>query len=546
MKIGDILRHFSIREPDKLALITEDRRFTAKELNYCANSLAHYLLKIDTKQGNRIAILHRNGYQIVISYFGIVKTGAIAVPLNYQLSQKELEYCLNDCSPLVLIYDDVEYGNYINAFKKNCPSIKYYINNSEFDKIIIEYPIEEPKFDKNGNKIKLNKNDTAFILYTGGTTGFPKGVMLSHNNLVTTMLATASKMLQDLNQTPKERKSEGFFASFEEKSGVFCTDMPIFHAGATYGLFVAFYSDYTFVTHKKFDPIKMFETIEKEKVTLLQLVPTMIIRLMDKFKEGQKYDLSSLNTILYGAAPIHSKTLKNAIELFKKINPKIHWTQTFGATETAVPVTTLSWEDHYAIEEKDRNDLLRSAGKPIQGVEIKILDFNGNELPLGQIGEIWVKGNGIMKGYWNNEEKTREVMKNGWYNMGDMGYLNDEGYLFIMDRSKDMIVSGGENIYSKEVENAIIQHPGVKICAVIGIPDENWGEVVCAIIVPEKEYEGQLTENEIINHCEKLIAKYKKPKKVIFRNSIPVSPQGKILKKKLKEEFWKGKDRRIV
>ena len=151
-----------------------------------------------------------------------------------------------------------------------------------------------------------------------------------------------------------------------------------------------------------------------------------------------------------------------------------------------------------------------------------------------------------MKGYWNNEEKTREVMKNGWYNMGDMGYLNDEGYLFIMDRSKDMIVSGGENIYSKEVENAIIQHPGVKICAVIGIPDENWGEVVCAIIVPEKEYEGRLTENEIINHCEKLIAKYKKPKKVIFRNSIPVSPQGKILKKKLKEEFWKGKDRRIV
>ncbi|MHA1268255.1 MAG: class I adenylate-forming enzyme family protein [Candidatus Helarchaeota archaeon] len=546
MKIGDILRHFSYREPDKLALITEKRRFTSKELNEASNSLGNYLLNIDIKKGDRVAILHRNDYQIVISYFGIVKTGSIVVPLNYQLAKKELEYCLNDCEPVVLIYDDDEYGGFIDYFKKNCPSIKYYINNEEFDRIIMEYPGDEPKYDKNGNKIRVKKGDLAFILYTGGTTGFPKGVMLSHHNLITTMLATASKMLQDLGSTPQSSDIGGIFESFEEKSGVFCTDMPIFHAGATYGLLVAFYTNFTFVTHRRFDPIQIYKTIENEKVSLLQIVPTMIVRLIETFDEGKKYNLSSLNTILYGAAPIHSNTLKKAIDLFKTINPKIHWTQTFGATETAVPVTTLSWEDHFKIEKEGRDDLAKSAGKPIQGVEIKILDVNGNELPPNEIGEIWVRGDGIMKGYWKNKKKTEEVLKeDGWYNMGDMGYLNEEGYLFIMDRSKDMIVSGGENIYSKEVENVIHQHPGVKICAVIGIPDKHWGEAVCAIIVPEKEYIGKLTEDDIIKHCEGLIANYKKPKKVIFRDSVPVTPQGKISKKKLKEEFWKGKERYV-
>jgi len=333
------------------------------------------------------------------------------------------------------------------------------------------------------------------------------------------------------------------FSDFSEKKGVFCTDMPIFHAGATYGMLVAFYTDFTFVTHKRFNPIEIFKTIEKEKVTLLELVPTMIIRILNNIEEAKKYDLSSLNTILYGAAPIHSETLKKAMKTFKDLGLDINWIQTFGATETAVPVTTLSSEDHRKIIYNGEEYLAMSAGKPIQGTEIKILDENGNELPPGKIGEIWVKGPGIMKGYWKKDDKTKEVIRDGWYNMGDMGYLDENGYLYIMDRSKDMIVSGGENIYSKEVENAIYQHPGVNMCAVIGIPDEHWGEIVCAIIVPNKEYKGKLTEEEIKKHCEKYIAKYKKPKKVIFRDSLPVSPQGKILKKKLREEFWKGKDR---
>ncbi|MBD3230982.1 MAG: AMP-binding protein [Candidatus Lokiarchaeota archaeon] len=546
MKIGDLIKGFKAREPDKLALVSvsTNRRFTAKELNQAVNSLSNYLLSIDIKKSDRIAIIHRNDHQIVISYFGIVKTGAICVPLNYKLSANELEYCLNNCEPLVLIFDDEDYGAIVENIKDNCPSIKYYIDNNTFEKIIEEYPSEEPKYDKENNRIRIRKNDTAFILYTGGTTGFPKGVMLSHNNLISTMYAVATKMLQDTEVGDIETKS-GFFESFSEKTGVFCTDMPIFHAGATYGLFVSLYGNFTFVTHKKFDPIVMFETIEKERVSLLQAVPTMLIQLMENFNKAKNYDLSSLNTILYGAAPIHSKTLKKAMKMFEDAGYNIDWEQTFGATETAVPVTTLSPEDHRKIENNQLDELASSAGKPIDGLELKILDEKGNELPTGEVGEIWVKGDGIMQGYWRNEEKTKKVLKDGWYNMGDMGYVNEEGYVFVMDRSKDMIVSGGENIFSKEVENAIIKHPGVKICAVIGIPDEKWGEAICAIIVPEKEFEEKIDEQEIINHCKDYIASYKKPKKVVFRKTVPVSPQGKILKKKLREEFWKDKERRV-
>jgi acyl-CoA synthetase (AMP-forming)/AMP-acid ligase II len=300
MKIGDLVKGFKAREPDQLALVSvsTNRRFTANELNNAINALSNYLLNIDIEKGDRVAILHRNDHQIVISYFGIVKIGAICVPLNYKLSKKELEYCLNNCEPTVLIYDDGDYGDIIEELKGNCPSIKNYVNNDIFENILKEYPSDEPKYDKNNNKIRIRKNDTAFILYTGGTTGFPKGVMLSHHNLISTMYAVASKMLLDADIGDTGRSS-GFFNSFSEKNGVFCTDMPIFHAGATYGLFVSLYSNFTFITHKRFDPIVMFQTIEKEKVTLLQLVPTMIIELMEHFDEGKKYDLSSLNTIFF-------------------------------------------------------------------------------------------------------------------------------------------------------------------------------------------------------------------------------------------------------
>ncbi len=536
MKISDLIKFAARAEPDKIGLITDSGRYSFKQLYEFCNSLANGLVQMNFKLGDRVALLVRNGLEIFTSYFGIPRMGAIVVPLNYKMSKDELVYCLNDCTPKMLIYGE-EYEDIIDYLKEKCKSIEYFISPADFQKIITSYSKEGP-LDLNGKKIRLSNKNTLFLMYTGGTTGFPKGVMLSHKNLTSTMAASAGKMLSDVGSYSEERRAKSV-ERMENREGVFMTDLPIFHAAAMFTVIVALYGATTMITHKRFDPIKTYEIIEKEKVTNLELVPTMLIRMLEAY--NPKYDTSSLQTIFYGAAAIDPTTLKRALDIFKNVD----FYQVFGMTETAVPVTSLTSEDHELIRDKDRNELLRSAGKPIANVEIKIVDEARNELPIGEIGEIVVRGEGIMQGYWNKEEKTRSVIdKEGWYYTGDMGKLDEEGYLYVVDRAKDMIVSGGENIYSAEVENAIYKHPSVKLCAVIGIPDEKWGEAVCAYIVKKEDCE--LTGEEIIQHCKEHIASYKKPKKIIFIKKLPMSPQGKILKKILREKHWKDKERRVV
>ncbi len=499
-------------------------------------SLANGLVHMNVKKGDRVALLLQNGHRIVISYLGIPRMGAIVVPLNYKMAKSELIYCINDCKPKVLIYGP-EYEGIAQDLKGECKDIEHLISPAEFEKIMTSNSKEGP-FDLDGKKIKIGINDTLFIMYTGGTTGFPKGVMLSHKNIMSTLASSGSRFLGDSERYSEEKRHK-IIDRLVNKSGIYMTDLPIFHAAAMYTVIVAFYTRVTLATHKKFDPIKTYQEIEKEKITILQLVPTMLIKLLEA--HDPKYDMSSLQNILYGAAAIDPTTLQKALGVFKEVE----FNQVFGMTETAVPVTTLTSEDHDLIRDQKQDYLLRSAGKPINGVQIKIVDENRNDVPIGKIGEIAVLGDGVMQGYWNLEEKTRSVIdQDGWYYTGDMGKLDESGYLYVIDRSKDMIVSGGENIYPAEVENAIYKHPGVHLCAVIGIPDENWGEAVCAYIVPKKGYE--LTGEQIIQHCRELIASYKKPKRIIFTKSLPMSPQGKILKKNLREKFWKGKERKII
>ncbi|MHA1301019.1 MAG: class I adenylate-forming enzyme family protein [Candidatus Helarchaeota archaeon] len=536
MKISDILKYAARAEPDKIGLITDFGRYTFGQLNDYSNALANGLVQMNVKKGDRVALLLRNSHEIIISYFGIPRMGAIVVPLNYKMAKDELIYCINDCRPKVLIYGP-EYNKIIDYLKEKCENIEYFVSSNDFEKIITTNSTDTV-VGLNGKKIRVRVDDLLFIMYTGGTTGFPKGVMLSHRNIVSTMAASASRLLSDVDRYSEEKKKKEI-ERFENRSDIYMTDLPIFHGAAMYTVIVAYYLRNTLITHKKFDPVKTFEAIEKEKVTSLELVPTMLIRLIEAY--DPKYDISSLQQILYGAAAIDPTTLKKALDIFQNVE----FYQIFGMTETAIPVTTLTSEDHELIRDEKCDYLLRSAGKPLIGVKVKIVDENRNELPIGEVGEIAVQSEGVMQGYWNLEEKTRAVIdKDKWYYTGDMGKLDEEGYLYVVDRAKDMIVSGGENIYPAEVENAIYKHPGVHLCAVIGIPDEKWGEAVCAYIVRKEGCE--LTGEEIINHCRKYIASYKKPKRIIFTKKIPMSPQGKILKRKLRERFWKDKERKII
>ncbi len=536
MKVGDFIRSAVRRSPEKIGLITEKVRWTYQELfGYC-NSLANGLVKLGIQKGDRVALLLRNGHEIYLSYFGIPRMGAVVVPLNYMMSKDELLYCINDSSPRVLIYG-AEYNDYINYFKEKCPCVEYYIAEADFEKLISSHSKDGPS-DLEGNRIKIRNTDTLFIMYTGGTTGFPKGVMLSHKNITATLSAYTARLILETDRYSEEKKQDTL-KKMEAEEGVVLTDLPIFHAAAMYTTLVSASAQIPLVTHKRFDPIQTYKTIEQEKVTVLQLVPTMLIRLLDVY--DPKYDLSSLGSITYGAAAIDPTTLKKALEIFKDAE----FSQIFGMTETAVPVTMLSTEDHALIREQGTDYLLRSAGKPIYKVEVKIVDFDRNELPIGEIGEIAVQGDGVMQGYWNLEDKTKAVIDSeGWYYTGDMGKVDEDGYLYVVDRLKDMIVSGGENIYPAEVENALYAHPAIALCAVVGAPDELWGEKVVAFVVLHKGVRA--TEEQLIEHCKEKIARYKAPKQIIFIKKIPMSPQGKILKRKLREQLWKGKERKVI
>lgn len=536
MKIGDFIRSAVRNEPDKIGLITEAGKWTYTELYGFCNSLANGLVKLGIQKGDRVALLLRNGLEIYVSYFGIPRMGAVVVPLNYMMAKDEFVYCLNDSTPKVLIYGS-EYEDLIDYFKEKCQSIQNYISPKEFQKVITSH-IKEGPFDLEGKKIKIHNTETLFIMYTGGTTGFPKGVMLSHKNIMATLHSTGARIMLETEHYSEEKKLKRL-EQMEEKAGIIMTDLPIFHAAAMYTVLVSVYVQTPLVTHKKFDPIQTYETIEQEKVTSMELVPTMLIRLIETY--DPKYDLSSLQSIIYGAAAIDPTTLKKALEIFKDVE----FQQIFGMTETAVPVTLLSSEDHELIREKGSDYLLRSAGKPIYGVEVKIVDLDRKKVPIEETGEIAVRGDGIMQGYWNLKEKTKAVIDSeGWYYTGDMGKLDEEGFLYVVDRIKDMIVSGGENIYPAEVENALYSHPAVALCAVVGAPSPQWGEKVVAFVVLHKKV--SVKEDQLIQHCKEKIARYKAPKEIIFIKKLPMTPQGKILKRKLRKQLWEGKERKII
>jgi len=539
MRLDYIVRKGARSIPDKVALVdvmAGEKSITYGEYDQRCKNFANYVINdFKINHGDRIALLLENSIEICVAYYSIPRTSAIIVPLNFFMAKKELEYCINDSKPVMLIYGN-RFKDDISYYEKRCPSIREFISEQQFDKLC-QIPFE-------GKRIKpperVYERDTVFIAYTGGTTGFPKGVMLTHEGLFNNIMSSGESVVESLREGPNIEKA------LELLEHTILIPIPIFHLAAMLVFLMSSFVGYTIYLHKGFKADKIVQSIDKYKINHVACVPTNIISLVEylESEEAKKYDINSLKQLTYGAAPISPTVLSKIMELL----PNTKFRQAYGQTEYSPVITQLTTEDHELA--KKYPEILKSAGRPQFNTIVTIVDRNGFPLPKGEIGEVIASGKSIMRGYWNKKELTQKTIReiNGlnWLFTGDVGYLkeiNGKDYLFLTDRAKNMIVSGGENIYPKEIENVIYQLDGVKMCAVIGVPDEKWGEAVVALIVPKDG--ANLKGEQIIHYCGEHLAGYKKPKKVIFRDDFPVSAQGKILKRELKDEFWKGKERLI-
>lgn len=477
--------------------------------------LAGALRGLGVGVGDRVSMLALNSDRYAEFYYATFWLGAVAVPVNTRWSVPEILYSLDDAEPRVLLFDDA-FVEQASALRRDARSLRDVIFAGEGTAPDWALDVEaliagaDPVAD-----LRHGGQALAAIMYTGGTTGFPKGVMLSHDGLAFNAVGTAATF------------------GVSERTVVLHA-APMFHLADAMMLFQTTFVAGTHVIVPGFAPQPVCDAIATRGVTHSLLVPTMIRLVVDHLEaSGQR--LPNLEYLIYGASPIPEAVLRRAMAVL----PATRFVQAFGQTELS-PVATLLGAEHHVPD----GTRLRSAGRAMAGVDVAIIDEDGREVPRGTVGEVWVRGPNTMLGYWRREQATAETLVDGWVRMGDAAYMDDDGFVFVVDRVKDMIISGGENVYSAEVENALMQHAGVGECAVIGVPDERWGERVHAVVVAKVGL--SLDAAEIIAHCKALIATYKCPRSVELRaEPLPVSAAGKILKTQLREAHWQADARRV-
>jgi acyl-CoA synthetase (AMP-forming)/AMP-acid ligase II len=519
--MGEISRLNAAKYPTKPAVVYEDKQsLTYAQLNEEANRLAHVLQSLGVKQGQQVSLLARNRPQHVVSFFACAKIGVLHSPLNYRFTAEELVYVLNDAGSSVLLVD-VEYSEIVRKILPQVPNLRAIIGfgqghgfDLDYDKLLGSAPNAEPVPER-----PIGGDDVCWVCYTGGTTGMSKGVMLSHNNnfaQIVNLLIADEICHEDVNMVNG--------ALFHV---VFTMALPYWYAGCT-------------VVIIDFVPDLCLDMIAKNRVTKTVPVATMLNLLVD-IQARNPRDLSSLKHFGLGGAPVSIDTVMAARDAFE-----IDFVQYFGQTEATVQLTYLSKYDYrrglsLKASEQEKKRLM-SGGRAQHLCAVKIIDDDDNEVQIGTVGEICGRGPQVMKGYWAKDELTAETLRGGWLHTGDMGYMDEDGYVYVVDRKKDMIVSGGENVYSTEVEKAIYRHDQVLECAVIGIPDKKWGEIVAAFVV--RKPGATVTENELQVFVRQLISHYKVPKSVSFVESLPKAPTGKIQKVVLRDKYWKGASRR--
>lgn len=523
MNLADGLRINSWKYPDKTAVVFEDKRLSYKELNSRSNQLAHAILSRGFNRQDKICIIMYNNIEFLEIYHGLARAALISVPANFRLVPAELEYIINN-SDSVALFVGIELFDKINP--DNIPAVKKenifiigpkdqtpegYMN---YEDLIAESPAHEP------TDVDQKEDDIFYFGYTSGTTGFPKGAMNTSRGTL--------DIIKNLFVRTAGRKGVDLSAR------VLLAIIPICHSNSVWATLITFWVGGTNVIFPsgKFDQEKLLQIIDKEKVTTSSMVPTMITRILELPNEiKNKYDMTSMTTLGSSSAPLLTKTKEQALDFFENVR----FSEGYGSTETGA-LTTL--------RHKDQLRKIRSIGTPNPGIEIKLIDEDGSVITEpGKQGVLWAKARSAFIGYYKEPEKTAQAIDGEWSSPGDIAFFDEEGYYYLADRKHDMIISGGENIYPAEIEDVIIKLPQVSEVAVIGVPHEEWGEEVKAIVIIRDG--EQISEQEILDHCKEQLAGYKRPRSVDFIDDYPRTATGKILKRILRKPYWDGQERQI-
>jgi long-chain acyl-CoA synthetase len=501
-----------------LATICGDRRRTWLECKDRVAKMAGALRKLGICDGERAGILSLNSDRYFEAYIALPWAAAAFVPINGRLAAPEMAYWLNDSESKALFIDEPFVGMMADL-KPQLETVEHYIyvGDGETPEGMLNYeeilaaadPVEDAG---------AGYDDMAGILYTGGTTGKSKGVMLSHANLV----ANTMNVIPALNYRPGMR---------------WLYVPPMFHIAGSVAVTGVTMVAGTNVFVPAFEPTAVLTALQDEKITDLLMVPTMI-NMMVNSEGAADYDLSNLEVLSYGASPMPADVIRKTVDLL----PDCEFVHAYGQTETS-PLISMNGADAHRGEGL-KSERFKSCGPVVMNSEVKVVDENDNPVANGIVGELCVRGPIVMLGYWKLPEQTAEAVEDGWMHTGDGAYIDDTGYIYIVDRTKDMIISGGENVYSAEVENTLYQHPAVIECAVVGVPDDKWGERVHAIV---RLHEGQsLSEEDLMAFCHTLIAGFKCPRSILFREEpLPLSGAGKILKRELRVPYWEGQEKQV-
>jgi len=516
MDVGTLVSRAARWYARKTAVVCAGKERTFAEIDGHANQVANALAALGLRKGDRVALYADNSVEYFEVLFGIFKGGFVSVGVNSMLSAVEGVHIISHSGARAVVTSP-RLATSLSSRLPEMPGVESWIcigeppeGMQEYEEFILGQRTSPPG-------IQVDEGDLAQLFYTGGTTGIPKGVMVTHDIVVNAL-----------------RNIQAEFVPIRQ-SDIVLSPGSLAHASGYYSM-VTFIKGGKLLIPEGFNPPEVLSTIEREKVTVIPGYPITLIRLVDYPGLG-KYDLRSLRLLTYGASPMPTEKLRKALDIFG-----MKLAQGYGQAEAMMTIAFLSPEDHaHALAENP--DRLASCGRPYMTQDVRVVDEKGRELPPGEKGEVTTRGKVCTTGYWNNPEATAQTVRNGWIHTGDVGWMDGEGYLYLVDRMKDVIISGGENIYAREVEDVLNAHPAVAEAAVIGVPNEEWGEAVKAVVALLPGTSA--TEEDIIQFCKERLSSYKKPKSVDFVSALPRTAAGKISKKDLRDPHWAGRARKI-